>query len=145
MSIMEPLDHLRHLLNPLQDDGSFVMYYAGVPKSAPRHHCIGVATSETITGPYQPLQTPFACPKIHTQGGAIDPDGFLDPSTGKRYVTYKVDGNSIGHGGLCKNTRAPIVPTPILLQEVDPSNGITLIGHPKEILNRDDVDGPLIE
>ena len=142
---MEPLDHLRHLLNPLQDDGSFVMYYSGVPNSAPRHHCIGAATSKTITGPYQPLQTPFACPDIHTRGGAIDPDGFLDRLTGKRYVAYKDDGNSIGHGGVCKNTKVPIVPTPILLQEVDRSDGLTLIGDAKEILDREDVDGPLIE
>jgi beta-xylosidase len=126
------------------DDGSFVMYYADSTTSAPEHHCVGAAKSKSITGPYTPLDKPFACPDVHALGGAIDPDGFLDKSTGKRYVTYKVDGNSIGHGGLCMNSVAPIVPTPILLQEVG-KDGITLIGKAIKILDRDDRDGPLIE
>lgn len=126
------------------DDGSFVMYYTDALVSAPLHHCVGAATSKTITGPYTPLETPLACPDPTTLGGAIDPDGFWDPSTGKRYVTYKVDGNSIGHGGLCMNSVAPIVPTPIMLQEVGP-DGITLIGEARQILDRDELDGPLIE
>ena len=96
-------------------------------------------------GPYKPLDTPFACPDVNAEGGAIDPDGFLDESTGKRYVVYKVDGNSIGHGGSCSNTIEPIVPTPLMLQEVDPKDGITLIGRAVQILDRDELDGPLIE
>lgn len=96
-------------------------------------------------GPYTPLATPFACPDVNAQGGAIDPDGFLDESTGKRYVVYKVDGNSIGHGGSCGNTVAPIVPTPLMLQEVSAADGVTPIGQPTQILDRDDYDGPLIE
>ena len=95
-------------------------------------------------GPYTPSDAPFACPDVHTQGGAIDPDGFLDESTGNRYVVYKVDGNSIGHGGSCGNTVAPIVPTPLMIQQVG-SDGITLIGGAVQILDRDDLDGPLIE
>jgi beta-xylosidase len=126
------------------DDGSFVMYYADSTTFAPQHHCVGVATSTSITGPYTPLDQPFACPDVNALGGAIDPDGFLDESTGRRYVTYKVDGNSLGHGGACMNSVAPIVPTPILLQEVD-TDGITLIGEAVEILDRDNFDGPLIE
>ena len=95
-------------------------------------------------GPYTPLATPFACPDVTTQGGAIDPDGFLDDSTGQRYVVYKVDGNSIGHGGSCNNMVEPIVPTPLMLQEVA-ADGITPINAPVQILDRDDLDGPLIE
>jgi len=53
---------------------------------------------------------------------------------GRRYVTYKVDGNSIGHGGICGNTVAPIVGTPIVLQEVG-SNGVDVVGGPVTILN----------
>jgi beta-xylosidase len=124
-----------------QDDGSFVMYFADEIAGNPAHHCVGVATSQTILGPYKPQDTPFACPI--DQGGAIDADGFQDVD-GKRYVVYKVDGNSIGHGGECMNSAAPIVPTPIMLQEVA-EDGVTLIGEPTEILNRDDFDGPLIE
>jgi hypothetical protein len=121
-----------------------VMYYTDALAGRPGSHCVGAATSKTIMGPYTPLEYPWACPDPATMGGAIDPDGFYDVSTGKRYVTYKVDGNSIGHGGSCNNAVAPIVPTPILLQEVGP-DGITNIGGPIPILDRDDSDGPLIE
>ena len=127
--------------NTSQDDGSFVMYYSDEPIQAPAHHCIGVATSESVMGPYTPVATSFACPL--DQGGAIDPDGFQDVG-GKRYVTYKVDGNSIGHGGECVNSVAPIVPTPIMLVEVGP-DGTTPMSGTVEILDRDAFDGPLIE
>ena len=127
------------------DDGTFVLYYADNVVWAPARHCVGAATSHSVMGPYTPMSSPFACPDVTTQGGAIDPDGFLDESTGKRYVVYKVDGNSIGHGGSCGNTVAPIVPTPLMLQEVSATDGITLIGAPVQILDRDDFDGPLIE
>lgn len=117
------------------------MYYADEIVGNPAHHCLGVATSNNILGPYIPNDTPWACPI--DQGGAIDADGFQDVD-GKRYVVYKVDGNSIGHGGDCMNSVAPIVPTPILLQAVE-ADGITPIGDPVEILDRDVYDGPLIE
>ncbi|OCT50754.1 glycosyl hydrolase family 43 protein [Cladophialophora carrionii] len=126
------------------DDGTFVLYYADNVVWSPAHHCVGVATSQSILGPYIPQASPFACPDVDALGGAIDPDGFLDESTGKRYVVYKVDGNSIGHGGACGNTVAPIVPTPLMLQEVD-HDGITPIGDAVQILDRDAFDGPLIE
>jgi len=128
----------------IQDDGTFVLYYADELVRAPAHHCVGVATSKSVMGPYVPRDTPFACPDVHTLGGAIDPDGFRDPASGKRYVTYKVDGNSIGHGGTCNNMVPPIVPTPIMLQEVG-EDGITLVGDAIQILDRDARDGPLIE
>jgi len=123
------------------DNGTFLMYYADEPISKPAHHCLGVATSTSVLGPYTPGPQPWACPL--TVGGAIDPDGFQDVD-GKRYVTYKIDGNSIGHGGRCMNTVAPIMPTPIMLQEVD-YDGVTPIGPPTVLLDRDKYDGPLIE
>jgi Glycosyl hydrolases family 43 len=126
------------------DDGTFVMYYTDGTSWSPAHHCLGVATSKSVTGPYVPSDQPWACPEIHSLGGAIDPDGFLDGSTNRRYVSYKVDGNSIGNGGTCSNAIAPIKPTPIMLQEVS-TDGITKIGEPVEILDRDEQDGPLIE
>ena len=79
-----------------------------------------------------------------SEGGAIDPAGFLD-ADGKQYVVYKIDGNSIGHGGNCGNGVAPIVPTPLMLQEVSATNGSTPIGDPVQILDRGEADGPLIE
>jgi len=126
------------------DDGSFVLYYADEVVWSPSHHCVGAATSTNILGHYIPQEQPFACPDVSTRGGAIDPDGFLDTATNKRYVVYKVDGNSIGHGGICGNTVAPIVPTPLMLQEVG-LDGLSLIGDAVQILDRDDLDGPLIE
>ena len=80
-----------------------------------------------------------------TDGGAIDADGFLDPVTQRQYIVYKVDGNSKGHGGACSNTVAPIVPTPLILQEVSATDGYTFIGDPVTILENDASDGPNIE
>jgi Glycosyl hydrolases family 43 len=121
------------------------MYYAGTLKSNPRFHCIGVAKSTHAQGPYIPVgDDPWICPDIRSHGGAIDPDGFFDRQLTKRYVTYKEDTNSIGFGGSCNNGKSPILPTRIMLQEVG-EDGITKIGFPVEILDRDEADGPLIE
>jgi beta-xylosidase len=120
---------------------TYVLYYTAESSQDAPHHCVGTATSATIEGPYTPASTPLACPL--DQGGAIDPSGFTD-TDGKHYVVYKIDGNSIGHGGNCNNAVAPIVPTPIMLQQVA-SDGFTPVGDPIQILDRDDADGPLVE
>ncbi|RMZ89210.1 hypothetical protein DV736_g3563, partial [Chaetothyriales sp. CBS 134916] len=125
-------------------DGTFVLYYTDEPSWSPAHHCLGVATSDKVTGPYVPSDQPLACPDVESLGGAIDPDGFLDTSTNRRYVVYKIDGNSIGRGGSCNNDVPPLIPTPIILQEVA-GNGVTKIGEPVQILERGEQDGPLIE
>ena len=114
---------------------------------APHHstHCIGVATSPHVTGPYLPGNSPLACPQ--SAGGAIDASGFQD-SNGDRYVVYKVDGNSLSAGrensGPCGNADGQF-PTPIMLQQVSAADGFTLMGSPVEILDRDQRDGPLVE
>lgn len=118
------------------------MYYSARPKSNFDFHCVGTAISKTVDGPYQASDQSFACPTA--QGGAIDPSGYQDPATGLRYVAYKVDGNHNGNGGDCRNTVDPIVPTPIRLQQVG-SDGISPVGEPVTILDRDDSDGPLVE
>lgn len=123
------------------DNGSYVMYYSGEVASNSSHHCVGTATSNTVMGPYTPSAKPFAC-NLNI-GGAIDPSGFKD-SNGIRYVVYKVDGNSIGHGGSCGNGNAPQVATPIILQQVA-ADGITPVGSGVTILDRTDADGPLVE
>ncbi|KAL1964802.1 hypothetical protein VTN77DRAFT_6304 [Rasamsonia byssochlamydoides] len=126
-----------------RNDGKYVMYYSGEAKQMVRHHCVGVAVSQGTDpkGPYIPQENPLAC---HLdQGGAIDPAGFLDKD-GSRYVVYKIDGNSIGHGGNCNNGVAPLVPTPIMLQKVA-DDAITPVGDAVQILDRDDSDGPLVE
>lgn len=116
------------------DDGTFIMYFSALTRTDPTKHCIGAARSKTILGPYTPDAEPLFCPLA--AGGAIDPAGFTDTINGiiKRYVVYKVDGNSIGHGGACGNTVAPLVPTPLLLQQVG-ADGTTLIGQPVTLLN----------
>ncbi|KAK4645595.1 hypothetical protein QC761_202920 [Podospora bellae-mahoneyi] len=125
-------------------DNSYVMYYSGqLSGNNSAYHCIGAAKStSSVTGPYTPLSQPIACPL--SQGGAIDPAGFLDPLTGKRYLVYKVDGNSLGNGGSCGNSVAPQVPTPIVLQRVA-DDGITFVGERVTILDRTEEDGPLVE
>ncbi|KAI1847136.1 hypothetical protein JX265_011812 [Neoarthrinium moseri] len=125
----------------LLSDGSYVMYYSGEVKSNTAHHCVGTATSRAVLGPYTPSDEPFDCNL--SIGGSIDPSGFQDED-GKRYVVYKIDGNSIGHGGSCNNGVAPFIATPILLQEVK-EDGVTKVGSPIQILDRSDADGPLVE
>jgi len=122
-------------------DGTFLLLYTDSLTNQTQTHCIGAATSHRLTGPYIPLPEPIICP----HGGAIDPAGFSDPSTHKRYIIYKIDGNSLGHGGSCSNDVLPIVSTPLMLQEVDSIDGLTFIGEPTRLLDRDALDGPLVE
>lgn len=120
-------------------DHGFVLYYSASVKGQSKH-CVGVATSEDVQGPYFSSTQPLACPL--DQGGAIDPAGFTD-ADGTRYVVYKVDGNSLGGGGTCGNGDYSHR-TPILLQKLK-ADGVTRDGNPVQILDRDDADGPLVE
>jgi len=119
----------------------YVLYYSATDTAQTAQHCVGTATSNSILGPYTAADTPLACPL--SAGGAIDSSGFTD-TDGTHYVVYKVDGNSIGHGGPCGNADAPIVPTPLMLQQLA-SDGVTAVGDPMQLLDRSDADGPLIE
>ncbi|RDA95461.1 hypothetical protein CP533_5405 [Ophiocordyceps camponoti-saundersi (nom. inval.)] len=123
------------------DDGTYVLYFSGQLAKNPEHHCVGVATSNNVLGPYKPRDEPFACDL--GSGGQIDPSGFRDPSSGRRYVVYKTDGNSLGLGGQCKNGIEPTKLTPIMLQEVG-ANGIDKVGEPVQILDRQRGE-PLVE
>ncbi|KAF7542619.1 hypothetical protein G7Z17_g11418 [Cylindrodendrum hubeiense] len=114
------------------DDGTYIMYFSGQVSGS--GHCIGVARSETSIGPYTMDDEPIICHQ--DEGGAIDPAGFRDEATGRRYVVYKIDGNRLGSDA----------PTPIRLQRVSAVDGSTLIGTPQTIMNRiDSEDGPLVE
>lgn len=110
------------------------MYYSALSSTDPSKHCFGAATSTSITGPYKPEDNYIACPL--DQGGAIDPDGFIDDD-GTMYVVYKVDGSNLDGDGT-------IHPTPIMLQALEP-DGITPTGDPIKLLDRDASDGILIE
>ncbi|KAK7515195.1 glycosyl hydrolase [Phyllosticta citriasiana] len=125
------------------DNGKFVMYFSAARLENSDRHCVGVATSDNIMGPYTAQATAWAC--HNDQGGAIDASSFVD-SDGSRYVTYKIDGNSQGSGGACNNDVEPRKSTPIMQQKVG-SNGIDKVGNPYQILTNDvpSVDGPDVE
>ena len=105
----------------MQSNGNYVLYYSVVMAEDSSKHCVAAASASNPEGPFTPVQTPLFCDLA--AGGAIDADGFNDPQTNRQYVVYKVDGNSLGHGGACMNTVGPIVPTPINLQEVSVDDG----------------------
>ncbi|KAE9969405.1 hypothetical protein BLS_005359 [Venturia inaequalis] len=123
----------------VQIGSGFVMYFAARKASNEAVHCIGTATSSSIQGPYTPSPNIFACDEA--RGGSIDASGFYDPNAQKRFVTYKIDQNSLGSGGSCGNGNAPFVSTPIMLQEVA-ADGVTPVGGATQILDRVDIDGP---
>jgi beta-xylosidase len=107
------------------------MYFSATTSQDESKHCVGVATSTSPTGPFQPVSDEAWVCDLDA-GGNIDPAQFTD-SDGSKWVVYKVDGNSIGSDS-----------TAIMLQQVD-TDGYTKIGDATEILNRDDADGPLVE
>ncbi|KAK4580235.1 hypothetical protein LTR86_000438 [Recurvomyces mirabilis] len=108
-------------------EGVFVLYYSAVKAGTRgRSHCIGTATSSVITGPYTPTSPttePWICPL--QRGGAIDPAYFHDASSGKAFILYKIDGNSISG------------PTPIMLQQISPEDGVSKVGEPVQVLTND--------
>ncbi|ERF70117.1 hypothetical protein EPUS_00304 [Endocarpon pusillum Z07020] len=105
--------------------GSFVMYYNAPPKGDPVLHYVGVATSEYVSGPYKAV------------------DNFrLSRQTRWRHRCQWLPRPS--KGGDCGNSIEPIVSTPVLLQQVG-LDGVTPIGDPMPVLDRDDSDGPLVE
>ena len=99
------------------------MYFSASSSEDASKHCIGAATSSSITGPYTPTDNAVACPL--DQGGAIDADGFADGGT--YYVVYKMDGNSL-------NGDESTHPTPLLLQVLN-SDAVTPNGNPTQLLD----------
>ncbi|KAK4154577.1 putative arabinan endo-1,5-alpha-L-arabinosidase C [Chaetomidium leptoderma] len=133
-----------HLGNNSSD---YVLYYAAQLGDPPgsQFHCIGAAVSHTgVLGPYLPLAEPVVCPL--DQGGAIDPSGFLDPVSGRRFFLYKVDGNALGEGGECNNGVGEGRRRRSVRQGGDGGEGVGLVGEGVEVLDRvGEVDGPLVE
>ncbi|EPS32625.1 putative alpha-L-arabinofuranosidase [Penicillium oxalicum 114-2] len=116
-----------------RDDGKFVMYISASVSEGSHRHCIGAAIADKVTGPYTVEKSPLACPV--DKGGAIDADGFKDGNT--HYVVYKIDGNSL-------NKDNKLNPTPIMLQKLK-SDAVTPDGDPIKLIDRDEIDGPLVE
>jgi len=76
----------------LERGTTFVMYYA-VHDTALAKQCISVATSSNPGGPFVDSSTgPLVC----QTNGSIDPYPFTDPHSGRTYLIWKSDDNSVG-------------------------------------------------
>ena len=74
--------------------GTFVMYYT-VHGTDPDMQCVSVATSPIPAGPFVDGSTgPMICQTV--DGGSIDPRPYRDPVSGRLYLFWKSDNNSIG-------------------------------------------------
>jgi hypothetical protein len=77
---------------------TFLMYYT-VHDASLGVQCISVATSSVPGGPFTDTsQAPLICQT--TNGGSIDPNPYVDPTTSKLYLLWKSDDNSLGLGHL---------------------------------------------
>jgi beta-xylosidase len=91
--------------------GLYLMYYT-VHDPGLGRQCISVATSTTPGGPFKDMSSgPLVC-----QGnGSIDPNPFTDPRSGRTYLLWKSDDNSVG------------LPTRLWASRLT-SNGLSLTG-----------------
>jgi hypothetical protein len=105
-----------------QFNGTWIMFYDAID-AANGHYCISVATSSVITGPYTDSSSgPLVCQLA--SGGSIDPQPFVDPSTGFSYLVWKTnDGSS--------STASSVWSEPI------GAGGVSLIGTPTPIFTVD--------
>jgi hypothetical protein len=103
--------------------GSWLLFYAAVD-SAVGVRCIGVATSDTVLGPYQDANPgPLTCQA--ELGGDLDPDAFWG-ANGQLYLAWKSnDGSSTQPASLWD---APVRPSP---------GGVTVAGSPVRLLTQD--------
>ncbi|KAH8586582.1 glycosyl hydrolase [Bisporella sp. PMI_857] len=112
------------------DAGVYFMYYTARQNGGT--HCIGVATSNTALGPFTPRNTPLICDTAG--GGVIDASGYDDGVN--RWITWKVDGNSLGGATTCQGgtPSGAYKSTAIKIQRVA-RNGVTLLDSPRTILD----------
>jgi hypothetical protein len=99
-------------------DGKWIMFY-DAEQRATGYYCITVATASTVTGPYVDTSTgPLECqPAL---GGSIDPQPFVDPTTGSPYLLWKSNDGSTSEA-------SSVWSEPIA------SDGVTLSGSPSDI------------
>jgi hypothetical protein len=101
---------------------TYVMYYSPTVRGAlPVQHCIGIATSQSPAGPFQPQTNPFICNR--TEGGDIDAEVFVDPAgvngpSHPNYLIWKSDNNSTPGDG-----------TPGIWAQPLSNNGLKLTGQ----------------
>lgn len=65
-------------------DGTFYLYFSAEQNTGSGSHCVGVATSKSIDGPFVDVGKPIVCSKNFA---AIDPKAYDDPS-GKRLLYW---------------------------------------------------------
>jgi hypothetical protein len=103
----------------------FVMYFSSVPLAWQSMHCIGVAVSDSLLGPFTPSPTPLVCHPEH--GGDIDAQMFADPAgpngpAHPNYLIWKSDNNSTPGDG-----------PPEFWAQTLSDDGLSLTGHPTRI------------
>lgn len=110
-------------------DGRYVMYFAPDldPQLSTRvMHCLGVATSTSLRGPFHPVPgPPIVCQT--TLGGDIDADVFQDPGGPRgpahpNYLVWKSDNNNLPGSGPTTIWAAPLS-----------NDGLSLAGRPVKI------------
>lgn len=71
-------------------EGRYVMYYAAQADTTAGTYCIGVAQAAAPVGPFVDAGRPVVCGAGRGNGDftTIDPQGFDDPLTGKRYLYW---------------------------------------------------------
>lgn len=116
-----------------EGDGSFALYHGSALSSNDAIHCIGLARSQNVDGPYtDDSSEPLICPE--DAGGAIDAAGFLDKDK-TRYIVYKIDGPAITNGGYCNSpSNPPSTNTSLMLQRVE-ADGYTTVDGPVVLYN----------
>ena len=104
--------------------GRFVAYYA-VRVAAHHRFCISVATAASPDGPFVDTTTgPLVCDR--DPGGSIDPFPFVDPRSGKAYLTWKSEG------------QPGVLPQRIWSRELQPDGrGFAPRSAPRELLRPD--------
>ncbi len=71
-------------------ENRYVMYYAAQADTTAGTYCIGMAQSTAPAGPFVDIGHPLVCGAGRGNGDftTIDPQGFDDPNTGKRYLFW---------------------------------------------------------
>jgi hypothetical protein len=103
----------------------YVMYFSSVPRAWPSMHCIGVAVSSSLLGPFTPSPSPLVCHPEH--GGDIDAQLVVDPAgpngpAHANYLIWKSDNNS-----------TPGLGPPVFLAQGLADDGLSVTGQPTRI------------
>jgi beta-xylosidase len=87
----DPSAFLKNWAPAVHRFGSTWVLYFTAPYAGSNEQCIGVATSASVQGPYQPDDSgPIVCD--FGGGGSIDPSVFVD-TDGTPWLLWKTDGN----------------------------------------------------